>query len=54
MRTGHRDPAVYISHQPLLFKLGQSSTATLLSWRLYDLTPDKVMVDEEKPDAMEI
>ena len=105
VRTGRRDPAVYLGYQSLIFKLGQSSIAaviavvhtwtgfvsgapslreltaqseslrmalfgirihsaivpavvmliaTLLFWKLYDLTPDKVMANKEKLDAMGI
>lgn len=105
VRTGRRDPAVYIGYQSLIFKLGQSSIAaviavvhtwtgfvsgapslqelmarsaspqmallgirihsaivpavvmliaTLLFWKLYDLTPEKVMDNKEKLDAMGI
>jgi len=104
-RTGRRDPAIYIGYQAFIFKLGQTSIATviavvhtitgfvsgapslqeliarspspdmalfgirihsaivpavvmliatLLFWRLYDLTPEKVMKNKEKLDAMGI
>jgi GPH family glycoside/pentoside/hexuronide:cation symporter len=104
-RTGRRDPAIYIGYQAFIFKLGQTSIATviavvhtltgfvagapslneliarsaspelalfgirihsaivpavimliatLLFWKLYDLTPDKVAANKQKLDAMGI
>jgi Na+/melibiose symporter-like transporter len=103
VKTGRRDPSVYISYQSLVFKLGQTSiaaviaivhtwtdfpagvtslaelmqksttpqlalfgirihsaifpaivalVATLIFWRLYDLTPTRVMANKKKLEEM--